>query len=485
MKAMTVKEFREKANSVHSNLYDYSRTAFKSIKREKIEICCKEHGPFFQNGSSHLQGHGCPKCHNKRTSKRQNRTAAEFIKLAGIKHSGKYGYSKVVYKGSQTPVVITCPTHGDFKQRPNNHLIGQTCPDCAGVDTASFIKRAKELHLHPVYDYTETVYLGTHIKVKILCEKHGAFMQSPRHHLAGSKCPVCAKTRSSGEHAILMFVRDELGLDVISRDRTQIMPKELDIFVPSLKVAIEYNGSYWHSEDRVGRTAHRDKKRLCAEKGIMLINVYQYDWDTKPERVKALLRAKLNCNKQRLYARKCEVKPITNNTAKTFCDAVHMQGGTSRSAHAYGLFYGGLLRGVMTFGKPRFTKKADWELLRLCFTEGTTVIGGAGKLFAAFHRKFPASKIISYARSDWSAGVVYCKIGFKLSHESRPNYVWVKGKKVIPRYTTQKHKLKALLGSKFRKEESEIKNMKRCGYHRIFDAGNLVFMYSPNNANSL
>lgn len=121
-------------------------------------------------------------------------TTEDFIKKAKAVHGDEYDYSKTVYVNQKTDVIITCPLHGDFKQRPNNHYMGAGCPVCSGnkkSDTNSFIEKAKAVH-GDKYDYSNIVYKNNKAPVEIICPIHGAFKQTPDKHLSGQGCPMCA-----------------------------------------------------------------------------------------------------------------------------------------------------------------------------------------------------------------------------------------------------------------------------------------------------
>lgn len=121
----------------------------------------------------------------------------EFIAKSREVHGDKYDYSKTVYVNQTTDVVITCPKHGDFLQRPNNHYMGAGCPSCSGnrrLTTEKFIERAKNVHGNK-YDYSKVVYVNNKTKVSIICPEHGEFLQSPDKHLQGRGCPGCVRNR--------------------------------------------------------------------------------------------------------------------------------------------------------------------------------------------------------------------------------------------------------------------------------------------------
>ncbi len=127
---LTKDEFLQRCKEVHGNKYNYSKSIY--VKgNQKIEIICKEHGSFWQQSLSHLQGHGCYECgviegHNKRRL-----TQSEFIEKSKLVHKNKgYDYSKVCYTDNKPKVKIICPIHGVFRQSPHSHLQGSGCPKC-------------------------------------------------------------------------------------------------------------------------------------------------------------------------------------------------------------------------------------------------------------------------------------------------------------------------------------------------------------------
>ncbi len=126
-------------------------------------------------------------------------TTKEFIRKARAVHGDKYDYSKVVYVGAKSKVIITCPTHGDFEQIPTSHLGGSGCPRCSGnvkSSTEEFIEKVRVVH-NDKYDYSKVEYVSARKKVIITCPTHGDFEQRPKDHLWGQDCPRCKKPRTS------------------------------------------------------------------------------------------------------------------------------------------------------------------------------------------------------------------------------------------------------------------------------------------------
>ena len=260
----------------------------------------------------------------------------------------------------------------------------------------------------------------------------------------------------------------------ISNDRTIISPYELDMVLPDYKLAIEYDGVYWHSDEYKDKNYHLNKTIACNNKGIQLFHIFDTDdidiW-------KSMINNKLKLN-TKVYARKCLVKEISYNDAKSFCVQNHLQGSCPSKINL-GLFYNEELLEVMTFGKPRYNKHYEYELLRLCTKKYYSVIGGASKLWKYFLTKYSPKSVLSYANRRFSNGSIYETLGFKFKHTTNPNYWYFKhssDKLLLSRFQCQKHKLSKLL-DEFNPLLTEVDNMKLNGYSRIFDCGNLVYVW--------
>lgn len=139
-KRLTIEEFIEKANKIHKNKYDYSKTVYVR-SRDKVKIVCPTHGIFEQRASSHLEGFGCPSCakiwteehkenHKKAARESRGFSQKEWVEMATKIHKGKYNYDLVNYVNKRTKVRIICPIHGEFVQEAGSHLRGIGCPKC-------------------------------------------------------------------------------------------------------------------------------------------------------------------------------------------------------------------------------------------------------------------------------------------------------------------------------------------------------------------
>jgi hypothetical protein len=189
------------AQEVHGDKYDYSLVEYVNDKT-KLKIICKKHGIFEQTSNSHLSNRGCNKCGIDKNIKNTVSNTLDFVQKANIKHNFKYTYTKTNYVKSYLDVIITCPIHGDFLQRPNNHLTGSDCYKCGlieagkniALDVKVFHEKAKDKH-NNFYTYDLSNYINTSVKINITCPIHGVFQQTPDSHLQGQGCKICGRIR--------------------------------------------------------------------------------------------------------------------------------------------------------------------------------------------------------------------------------------------------------------------------------------------------
>lgn len=293
-------------------------------------------------------------------------------------------------------------------------------------------------------------------------------------------CKICnpnsiATGTSNMQKEIEAFIRTIYVGKIEIGSRTIIPPNELDIYLPDLKIAIEFDGIYWHSE-KLGKDSkyHLNKTNECRSMGIQLIHIFENEWVYNKNIVKSRLRNILKANKYSIYGRRCTISEIDQKTCSKFLNKYHLQGGTNSSIRL-GAFYKNRLISVMTFSKSRFDKKGGYELVRFATIRNFNCVGIAGKLLKHFEKKYSPVRIVTYADLRWSTGNLYRTIGFTFKNQSLPNYFYFKGTtELYSRMKFQKHKLYKILPS-FDPTKTEWENMKSNGYNRIWDCGNLVF----------
>ena len=284
------KIFIEKAKIKHGDKYDYSKIDYKNNTTPICIICHekdkfgREHGEFWQLPKDHLRGNKCPKC--SRTIFNTN----DFVLYASDKHNEKYNYSKTIYINAHTPIIITCPIHGDFKMRPHNHLKGQGCPLCANKEkgaykknnTENFIERATKKH-NGKYDYSKVEYINNYTKVCIICPEHGEFWQKPNDHLRGIGCFQCGRKYNLAEKEVLEALQTKYK-NVIYQYKPSFLhgktsAQSIDFFLPDYNIGIEYHGRQhfipipkFGGDDGFEKTKERDyrKHQKCQENGLTI-----------------------------------------------------------------------------------------------------------------------------------------------------------------------------------------------------------------------
>lgn len=361
-----------------------------------------------------------------------------FIKASNSIHNNKYSYSSAVYLGAHTKLSISCPTHGLFMQSPTNHVSGQGCPQCSNDITAlrcvgntiDLIKNAQKIW-GETYDYRLVSYVKAHKKVTITCRTHGVFKQTPTNHLTGkSGCPRCNHMKSSQEEEVATYL--SIFAQVLRRDRSLLAPKELDIVLPDLKIAVEYCGMYWHSHDnqaaeKQDKHKHYQKYKACSDLGYRLITVYETEWLNNKPAIKRLLRNAIGKSKGSVMARKCALKKVSNAEARAFYNKYHPQGGAGSGEH-YGLYWKDKLVACMRFvfganDRGAGASARAWTLGR--YATRVNVVGGASKLFQAFIREFNPPEVKSFSDNRYFTGGMYTQLGFVLETDVAPDYqVW-------------------------------------------------------------
>jgi len=282
-------EFVKRANIKHNNKYDYSITVYEST-HNKVIIICKTHGEFKQSPASHLLGSGCPNC-----LLRPKMTKEYFLQKAKEKHGEKYDYSKVKFSSISKSVIIICPIHGPYEQKPKNHL-RSGCPYCGGsykLNTEVFIEKANLIH-DQLYSYANSVYINSSTKIEIICPYHGRFLQLPSSHLQGHGCKNCRNSR--GEFRIEKYLKQfkikyESQFSFADCRNTYPLSFDFAIFNNGKMALIEYNGEQHYTPINFGSKGDRKpdlelikkndsiKKDYCEKNKLQLLIIKYTDFN--------------------------------------------------------------------------------------------------------------------------------------------------------------------------------------------------------------
>ena len=295
-----------------------------------------------------------------------------------------------------------------------------------------------------------------------------------------SLCPHCYPrniSHSKGEIELFDYIRS-LCSDAIHGYKVdnKYHNKEIDVYVPSLRIGFEFNGLYFHSEqvlmsNNKSPTSDYSKQLEFASNGIRIIPIFSDEWEDKADIVKSRIANILGKTNKVIYARKCRVAEVSSYDASMFCKANHIMG-TGRSNIRLGLYYENELVSLMTFTNNNLSRKSkEWEINRFVSLLNVSVVGGASKLYSAFLKKCDPESVISYADNRWSAGGLYLAIGFTKVSNGVPNYWYIKPNSGrIHRFSLRKNKTD-------NQELSEVENRLAQGYLRIWDCGSSKWLW--------
>lgn len=285
--------FIKDAIKIHGNKYDYSKVNYVNNKTPVLLIC-PEHGEFMQRPDQHIHGCGCKSCGYKKLHDINVQDFDDFIQKANLLHNNKYDYSKAEYINNKIHIKIICPEHGEFLQRPDNHLAGNGCPQC-GIEKSSkkntdttevFIQKAQKVH-GTKYDYSKVEYKNSDTKVCIICPLHGEFYITPNNHLNGNNCPRC---HSSRQEENVKTILEQKGIKFEYQKSFEWLrdkkPMRYDFYLPDYNIAIEcQGGQHFHpieifgGKENFNQTILKDslKLQLSIEHNIKLLYYTEFN----------------------------------------------------------------------------------------------------------------------------------------------------------------------------------------------------------------
>lgn len=451
----------------HNIGYKLLSTKYKNNNTKLKYKCDKGHINYIKLNKL-LSGYRCPDCSNRK--KYSIESIKELIekenyKLISTEYKNKNKKLLLEYdKGHMFEMSFGC-----FK---NNK---QRCPICYGNKklTLDFIKKEFSKENYVVLSKN---YKSNKSQIRYKCPNGHIHSMMWNSWQQGQRCGKCSNQHSKAELDVFEFIKSYFE-DAVSGDKILISPYELDIIIPSKKIAIEYCGLYWHSESNgKDKNYHLNKLQKCNNIGYQLITIFEDEWINKKDIVKNRLLHILNVSDSiNIYARTCTIKEINSKSKNKFLNKFHIQG-KDKSLIKLGAYYNNDLVSVMTFSKGSIAKgtkdkKDIYELNRFCSDYNYHIVGIAGKLLAFFIKNYKPKEIFSYSDKRWSNGNLYKKIGFKFVHDSSPNYWYIDGVNRYHIFNFRKSILSKKL-SNFNPDLSEVQNMYNNGYNRIFDCGN-------------
>lgn len=508
-----LEEFIEKAKACHPNenldyseaVYVNNRTPLKIIDHS-LRPDGTEYGEFWQTPSNHLKGQSHPDKRARKISQKKALTYEDLLPRLRASHPNEKleypDHQEIENMHSYITIIdhdldINGDEYGEYRQEINAHLKGSGHPrkardrmsDMQRKPCGEYIESVKEVHKDCDYDYSQINYINNHSRITVVCNKigsdnkpHGPFVIMAGNFLHGKGCPKCANSISKCENEIYEYVKGLLGKDkVVQRARKVVDGYEIDIYIPSRNIGIEYNGLYWHSERQKDKWYHINKTIACNKQGIRLVQIFEDEYTEHKEIVLSKIRHLLGIdnNRTKYRAHRCIVREILKSDAEVFLNQYHIQGFTASTLYtgAFANIDGeDVLVGVMTYKRTDNT----WELNRFATNYHYNINGLGGKLFKWFTKRYEFDKVISFADRRWTLSVsnnLYTKLGFKLENITKPDYKYVvdgvrKHKFLFKKEIVARH-------YNFPLTMSELDMTRELGLYRIWDCGMFKYVYKP------
>jgi hypothetical protein len=393
------------------------------------------------------------------------------------------GYTLLSHKyiNSHTKIKVRCTNGHEYKVTLSSLRSGRRCKICTdkltGIKNRHSFEHVKRHIEVSGYILLSDTYVDAKTLLDVQCPKGHEYKVRYYAFQQGSRCPHCNPGYSKAEKEVAQFVKDLIGSSlVLENDRTVLDGRELDIYIPSKNLAIEYCGLHWHSDQYINRNYHRLKYEDCKSKNIRLITIFEDEWVNKQEICKSRISHALGMSTKRIYARKCDIRTITSKVANVFYENTHLQGRTRGKLHI-GLFHNDELVQAMSLGElsRKHVQSKTLEVKRMSNLIGINVIGGASKLFK-YAKRYALQHEYNYIRSycdlRWGTGGVYDTLSFEYKRETKYTPHYVLGQ---DRYRNQSLR-KTPEERKTGKTEWELRQAQ--GYERIWDCGHQTWDHS-------
>jgi len=252
-------------------------------------------------------------------------------------------------------------------------------------------------------------------------------------------CFVCHPKESKGQLELFDFVKT-LALDAVLSDRTILQGLELDVFVPSRRFGIEYDGLYYHSEEFASNDRAAKKMRKADENNVAVLRIFEDEWRDKRLIVEAMIKHRLGLATHRIGARQCKLKELTSSERRVFMDACHLDGDV-RSKAAWGLVSDGQIIAALSVRRP-FHKmhKNALEVARFCLKPGISAPGALARL--AKHalqrsKEMGYDRLMTYVDRRVGKGEGYVAAGFKVVRTTKPRFWWTDYKHRYDRFSVR------------------------------------------------
>lgn len=423
----------------------------------------------------HKKTKKCPYC-DWETIDIENKSGVFEQHLLSKHEITKVGYLKEHPEDKEYFTTMTSTKNLQFEDNESKYVICKIC--------GKRVSRLDWRHLEK-HNLTKYEYLKISPNEKTISNSLYQKQKEAVHDMFTSIDNNATKFSSKGELEMIDFIKSK-GIEC-GKNRSILKSGELDIYIPSKKIAIEYNGLKWHSEwfGKKNRQYHLNKTKECNSSGISLIHIFEDEYINKKDIVLSKISHLIGCD-YALYSimgRKTKVSVINNATAKEFLDKYHIQG-YGKCTISYGAYHNNVLIAVMSFRN----EKNNWELVRFATDYHYRYNGVASKIFKRFTNDYinNINEVKSFADVRWTLNKdnnLYTKLGFKLSNILPPDYTYFNEK--VCRYQ-RFHKFgfrKEILSKRYNLPltMTETEMIKELGYDRIWNCGLFKYIWKPNS----
>lgn len=434
-----------------------------STPLEVLCLKCENHGISKVSWNNLRKGIGCFQC--SRTKASDNNKRFSITKINELLSPNNITCISTEYKNTKSKLIFKCEIHGEWESKWETVKKKLNCPKCLLEQHHKDIKFSQEHIINTINSIEGMRYVsGEYVNNKSLIEL--GCTNNPNHNNwfanfnnikdKGSTCPRCSTPSSNGENELYDFLKNYTPT-IQNNIKTIIHPYELDIYIPDKKIAIEFNGLYWHSDKFKDKQYHTHKRKLCEEQGIQLIQIWESEWRDKKDLTKSMLLAKLGIFKVRLYARKCVIKDINSDEAQIFLNSNHIMG-EFKSAKHIGLYHNDTLTSIISYKKH----KEGIDISRFCSLKDTQIVGGLSKLLKEVEKRNPDVRYIQYFVDLRYGSYGIQNLGFKLENITL-GFWWTNGVSIYNRLHC-----KANMDERKLTQQEHAKELKLT---KIYDAG--------------
>lgn len=463
---------------------DYSKVIYID-NRTPVEIVDPLYGSFWQTPYNHLRGQSHPCRKGDKIAIKKMLKQDDVIERFKKAHTGEnLDYSKVVYKNMHTKVTIIDhdlrpdgTEYGEYEQEPAVHLKGCGHPDkgkLKQIDKQTltreeFIERCKDKHSDCDWNYECVEYKGFKSKVKIFCNKkdrygnaHGFFEMTPDNLLKGKGCAKCSNHRSYCQEEIIRFLERCMGSHKVkNNDHNVLDGKEIDIYLPSLKIGFEYNGLRWHSEEFGKRKEyHLSKTERCEENSVSLYQIFENEFLYRKAQVFARVKKIIGSYEGMTCigdSTKYVIRETDKETARKFIIDNDVEEYSDSNVFV-GVFIGCVLIKVYGF---KLNRSNSWTLITICESMNHVASGAFREAIIHFIEKHNPDDLYIVLNRRWYSTIKdldeFISHGFRIDSFTQPGC----------NYTDGNHSF----------SEYEIESADKNKFHRIWDCGYIKLVY--------